>query len=413
MKQGSWENDFSQNKTRYICEWDYIYVPENLGDLWLRMGLLADNGNSVRGVLAPLTHNLTGGYTVRTDGAKIFQPDSKKWLDLSQDNGKLFADVSHSRALMLNDNGAQFFGESFIECSALPLWLAPAGNVDAVCESCVLSQSDNSLLVTETRRGFCRQVLKAQTLPLSVGYSDMQAAIALNSQDDSTSSLQLNTFAGGSCNVQPIAWSNIYKQFLSVSHLLSFPKSDMPQKIGDPYVPLFLSQGSENISLQNETISVSKSNAVSGEMWGKSLPPRYNSFSGHFPPIDDLDYEDYDGYASLGAMESAAGVSVPMGSWQDFGVDLEPGAHIAGSAVWQILTVDFNTGRFVPLFEINAPIMAIVESSLVGKSFSGTISWTYEYWYIDFDADPPHWAIMLTLTSYAHAIRSSATRSLH
>ena len=386
---GGWNDDTDTFSAPYVCEWDYDLSQGGVisEGQWLNLAP-AVVGEDLCAFVSQLQGAVRSGTCSCTLEPQLFSPEGGLWLDLTENNGRLFVDIARSAGLLLNDNGAQVLGSDFVDCKALPQWIAPAGDVAAVAGGMILAAAGNSLFATCTERGFMREVLGSRCLPLSFGYSDFQAAVGLAEQDDSRATFLVNNLSGGAAKTQPIAWSSVYKQFLSVMPLRSFPKSEMPQKIGDPYTPLFLSSGTETITLQNETLTVSKDDAVSGWMCGYDMPPRYNNFSGHFPPNGE---DDDEGYESLAAMESAAGVPVNVGTLQTSGVDLAAGTYNAGSVSWKILTIDFNTGAFVQLLEFNAPIMAIVETSLESLSGSGEVSWGYEYWYINFDDDPPHW----------------------
>ena len=178
-------------------------------------------------------------------------------------------------------------------------------------------------------------------------------------------------------------------------------------------MPLFVRKLSENISLRNKNFYLSRDNIRSGSLYD-SQTWLDCSFS------DNPDEEDDSVFSTLAEAEN---YMTTTAYWSEYGaeahltedtvvngVNLDAGIYEAGEVVYQILTIDFDTGEFVQLGQINAPIMAIVEERSDTHGLEQNLTWLEEHWnfypevypfYVEFST-----TISATVTAYYGFISS-------
>ncbi len=220
---GKWEavNSSGKYSLPFICEWDYV---KDADRSWLDVSLFSTDGSSLYGFSSTLASAVSDKNCLQATEAKIFLPQSNQWLDFSKINGKLFVDLATSSALLINDRKLQLLYNDFIEtsqtfdCQTLPQWITPAGNIDAIFPSCIISHTDNFLLCSYPDNGFKRDILPVNeaVLPAQT-FNDNNEGIfnlAISHNDKSLDIYPITSNANRTH--QPIAWENIYKEVVKI-----------------------------------------------------------------------------------------------------------------------------------------------------------------------------------------------------
>ena len=193
-------------------------------DDWLNMGLFLADEDSLYGFL----NASSGSITLKAAEAKLFDPDSKDWLNLSENHGAVFVDGIHSSGLLLNDSGATFLTGDFVnnphkmECSLMSQWLAPNGNIQAVTENIIAAPVNDSCVYTFPNAELVRFMPADNTLPLTAaGFEDSDGksyslAISEGTNSNNRKTFAVNQFSNQKQSLQTITWQNIFKQAISI-----------------------------------------------------------------------------------------------------------------------------------------------------------------------------------------------------
>ena len=183
----------------YICEWDYpisTITSAFLGDTLYGYELKSANN---------LCHI--------SNDTKVFDTSSGQWNNLSNNTGNIFFDTLHSRAVLLDDKGANLLNDKNIrfDCNALSQWVAPAKSIDAIDDSLVIASDSNGILATHINAGFFRERLSSQLLPLTCcSYYGKKLSMG-NKAQDNKKFITVNQIESVDVNVSPISWYNIYR----------------------------------------------------------------------------------------------------------------------------------------------------------------------------------------------------------
>ena len=206
---------------------DYLCSPFNLkdnpnpdsSDDWLNTSLLAAGDNSLYGFLCSLSESLDNGLCLTSDTPKLLAPSSGQWQTISE-NGTLFADNINHSGIVIHDEGAVLIRDNNTpyECKGLGQWLAPAGSVDAMAGSSVISSWDNGTIASHIQSGFHRELMQEKKLPLTVkSYVGKRMSVS----DTSNKTLLINSIEDTS-NLAPVAWLNVYRDALNIQALNFF-----------------------------------------------------------------------------------------------------------------------------------------------------------------------------------------------
>ena len=143
---------------------------------WYKTKIFSLGEQSIYGFLSDEQPLLSASSCFAVKSAKIFMPNKNSWLTFSENNKKLFVDTANSRALLIHDYGATFFyndienGTAF-ECTSLPQWIAPAGDISIITDNSIASAYDNSLIFSNIDREFHRGLMESKNIPMSYGFS--------------------------------------------------------------------------------------------------------------------------------------------------------------------------------------------------------------------------------------------------
>ncbi len=225
--------------TEYPCS-PFLSTRLNANNDWLKMAVAHLGGDTLYGFLSEQADALSSGTCLASPEAKIFSPLSREWLNISENDGRMFVDTSNSSALVLHDNGADFLlnvadSVQTFECSTLPQWIAPAGSVDAVNPDFVIAHDDVASFLTSLNTGFNRQCFSHCLLPLSrcsfqnAHGDNYKFAVRDSSVSNNKKILGVNQVFSIPDVPHHINWQDIYKNPIEIQYINS---AEVPFKYG-------------------------------------------------------------------------------------------------------------------------------------------------------------------------------------
>lgn len=194
-----------------------------------------DNDGWDKLMIAPLNSTSIGIFTPQNDDTNddtmeckkaenglVFALPQNKQFDYSANNGTIFFDLFTHYNLVLNDLGASFLHDDIhYECNALRQWIAPTGIINNILLKTVISALNNSYLATYFERGFCREFISENILPIAINYS-LNKNLSLGIADvNNKKNIRVHTTEGSPIS-KAVDWDNIYKQTAKIKMLNSF-----------------------------------------------------------------------------------------------------------------------------------------------------------------------------------------------
>ena len=239
---GLWDRCINSRKdiTGYICEWDYILSQQEQDAVyhrWLNVALASISQDNPYGFVSSEPMPITGGACIAADNSDVLElqdANNSVWHSLSQDNAKLFFDYFNQNSLLLEQKGAQVFNNgitpaSDYKCPTLRQWLAPADNVEAVCETGVIASADNSAFFTNFQRGFHREVFSPCSMPLTAaGYNDDKGNSCRLSACANSEGIGFKHSLSNKASSASLSWEDIYREHLKINLAHSFDKGSYP-----------------------------------------------------------------------------------------------------------------------------------------------------------------------------------------
>lgn len=204
----------------YVCEWDSLDVY----DTYLHH--MNDEPDSFSLAPAFLNDNLHGykfnsGHNLcsMSDDNSLLNPVSGEWAAVSEHNGNIYFDINQSKAISLDDKGANFLHDDNVrfDCSTLNQWLAPANSIDALDDNLVVSSADNLSIVTHPDSGFMREGMLNKILPMSAPLGNgYRFSLGCSTNSSNRKIVDVNQIASNANSHQPILWDNVYKHALDL-----------------------------------------------------------------------------------------------------------------------------------------------------------------------------------------------------
>ena len=198
----------------------YLYIsPDYLRAYDAEKQNFDDNDGWDKLIIAPFNSTSIGIFTPQNDdtvcckkaenGLIFVLPQNKK-LDYSLNNGTIFFDLFTHYNLVLNDLGVSFLHDnSHYECNELHQWIAPSGVINNILDKNIISSVNNSHIVTYSERGFYREFLSENILPIAINYS-LDRNFSLGIADiNNKKNIQVNTTKGFHIT-KAVDWENIY-----------------------------------------------------------------------------------------------------------------------------------------------------------------------------------------------------------
>ena len=223
--------EYGAMRNYYICEWDSLDVY----DTWLNhMNDELDTfslapaflGNNLHGYKFNSGHNLCS----MSDDNSLFYPASGQWLDVSphnedvdeissEHNGNIFFDINQSKAVSLDEKGANLLlnSNARFDCNTLSQWLAPAHSIDAINDNLIVATADNLSIATHPDSNFMREALHNKVLPLSSPIANgYQFSLGHSANSNNRKIIDVNQIESDAAVNQPVLWNKIYKQALDI-----------------------------------------------------------------------------------------------------------------------------------------------------------------------------------------------------
>lgn len=248
LRNGEWDLAENDSRGRYICEWDSLemydiflnHMNDETDSFSLAPAFLADN---LHGYKFNSGHNLCS----LSDDNSLLNPVSGEWSAVSEHNGNIHFDINQSKAISLDDKGANFLHDDNVrfDCNTLNQWLAPAGHVDALDDNFIVSSADNLSIVTHPDSGFAREALHNKVLPLSAPLGNgYRFSLGCSTNNSNRILVDVNQIASNTNSHQPILWNNVYKHALDLELVNVVRDIDLVYEcVADiMYLPFFLGE---------------------------------------------------------------------------------------------------------------------------------------------------------------------------
>ena len=251
------------NNTYAYRSRDYASV----NDDWYKTKLFSLGGQSLYGFLSDEQSLLSAASCIAAKNTKIFSLDKRIWIDISENNGKLFIDIANSRALRLHDSGAIFFDSDIengvaFDCKTLPQWIAPSEDISVVSDNFIASPYDNHLIFSELNREFHRTLMNSRYIPMSYGFSPYTVALNMTEKAKYAKLFSVNVISQQQ-QVQPIPWEDVFRQPVSLRVINSGVINEGNLSLVDSNYPLF--EGGSGNDVKNVYGKVCTSITYTGE----------------------------------------------------------------------------------------------------------------------------------------------------
>ena len=212
--------DFNLETAYYICEWDSLdvydtwlnHMNDELDAYSLAPAFLGDNFHGYK-------FNSGRNLCSKSDDNFLLNPVSAEWAALSEHNGNIHFDINQSKAILHDDNGANFLHDDNVrfDCSTLNQWLAPANSIDALDDNLIAASDDNLTLVTHTDSEFMREALHNKILPLSSPLSyGCRFSLGYSNNSNNRKIIDVNQITSNADNNSPVLWNNVYRHALDI-----------------------------------------------------------------------------------------------------------------------------------------------------------------------------------------------------